>query len=60
VVHIIEDIEIEDANEESAMEKAREIERLKKWVEDNSPEEEKGMWVRKLVELEMKDMDEQR
>ncbi|KAF8538718.1 hypothetical protein BDD12DRAFT_884309 [Trichophaea hybrida] len=60
VVHIIEDIEIEDANDDSAMEKAREIERLKKWVEDNSPEEEKGMWVRKLVELEMKDMEEQR
>ena len=58
-VYLFEPVEVEDLPPDvCAMEKAREIERLKKWVEDNSPEEEKGLWVRKLVELEMKDMEE--
>lgn len=58
-VYLFVPVEVEDLPPDvCAMEKAREIERLKKWVEDNSPEEEKGLWVRKLVELEMKDMEE--
>ncbi|KAI5812806.1 hypothetical protein BZA77DRAFT_323391 [Pyronema omphalodes] len=62
VVHYIE-IEEEEEIEQgpSAMEKAMELERLKKWVEEMSPdakEEERGLWVRRLVELEMKGIED--
>jgi hypothetical protein len=61
VVHYIEAQEEEEEQGPSAMEKAMELERLKKWVEEMSPdakEEEKGLWVRRLVELEMKGIED--
>ena len=63
-IHYISELEDDDAAdqepEQTAMEKAREIERLKKWVQDNSPngnDDESKEWVRKLVALEMGEMD---
>lgn len=61
VVHYIEAQEEEEEQGPSAMEQALELERLKKWVEEMSPdakEEERGLWVRRLVELEMRGIEE--
>jgi hypothetical protein len=69
VVHILPSVESDTEEEEedmTAMERAREIERLRQWVKeqgDNSPdglnEEESREWVRKLVELEMGELEKE-
>lgn len=66
VVHVLPEEVEEEAGEqegqkpvETAMERAREIERLRAWVgaQGDLSEEEGREWVRKLVELEMRDLD---